>query len=546
FDGDGIVVTNLGATTDEAHSVNVQPDGKIVLAGNTSAPGNMDVAIIRYNADGSPDAQFGVGGVVKTDVANERSAAEAVAITADNKITVAGYSYDRMRIPHFTVVRLNESGSFDASFGSGDRVVTEIGAGRSHARAIAIQPDGKTVAAGYSVNAADRYFFTVVRYNVNGSLDTAFDGDGIITTDVAAGNHLAVSVLIQPDGKIAVAGIYKYNSGESAFLVVRYNADGSLDTTFDGDGIAFKKIGSNNNVVNAAALDLNGNIVLGGYSYNNGQADFTLLRFSPNGSVDTSFGNNGVVVTPVETQGSNLYSLAVQSDNKIVAGGVYLLNFSGDTGFALTRYNADGSPDASFDGDGIVTSNFGPGEDNIYSIRLQPDGKIIAAGIHYGATTGGNNFAVARYNPNGSPDPAWGTNGVVFADFNSGLETLNAVAIDRFGRVVAVGESNWLMAAARFKGDVEVTVTASISGRVVNTSGRGIANARITLSDSTGVVRIARTNPFGYYRFTGLAAGREYFLSVGSKQIYTFAPSVLRINLFEDYAQADFIGAFEP
>jgi len=412
------------------------------------------------------------------------------------------------------------------------------------ALALAIQPDGKSVAVGNSVNSSDRYFITVVRYNVNGSLDTSFSGDGIAIIELDGESHGATGIVIQPDRKIVVGGMYRQGHPSfSAFLAARFNTDGSLDSTFDGDGIAVNRVGTDQNVVNSVALDSNGNIVLAGVSYNNNRFIWTLLRLSPNGSVDTGFGNNGRVFTPVGTSQSSANSLAIQSDNKIIAGGDYSLTTSGDRGFVLTRYNFDGSLDTSFDGDGIVTSDFGTREDIIRSIGLQPDGKIIAGGVHSGVTSAGYDFAVARYNSNGSLDAGWGTGGIVFTDFNNTLDELSALALDRFGRVVAVGEVSTLIGIARYKGDVEATVTATISGRVVNMSGSGIANARITLSNSQGEIRTVRSNPFGYYRFVGIPVGGNYSLNINSKQIYTFAPSTLTINLFEDYTQANFTGS---
>lgn len=542
FDGDGIATTHLGSINDEAYSVVLQPDEKIVVSGKTSASGNYDLAVVRYNSDGSLDATFGGGGVVITDGSAGSGWANAygVAIHTDNKITVAGSSFDPMNVQHFTVLRFNESGSFDTSFGDGGKVVTRINARSSVAYALAVQPDGKTVAVGNSGNNSDRATFTVARYNVNGSLDASFDGDGIRTVEIEGQyHHRATCVVIQPDGKIVAGGEYRYDEGSfSAFLAVRLNADGSLDSTFDGDGIAINRIGSsNNNEVNSLVLDSEGNIVLGGQAYN-----LALLGLKPNGSINNTFGNNGVVSTPIGFFNSSTNSLAIQSDNKIVAGGTYLISFSGDTGSALTRYNFDGSLDTSFDGDGIVTSNFGTSEDSITSIRLQPDGKIIAGGYSY-SQNGGNNFAVARYNSNGLLDAGWGNGGVVFTDFGGTIDEIRGIALDRFGRVVAVGRSNFLIGMARYKGDVEPIITATISGRVVTASGRGIPNARITLSNSQGEIRTVMTNPFGYYRFVGIPVGGGYSLNINSKQIYTFAPSTLTINLFEDYAQANFTGS---
>jgi uncharacterized delta-60 repeat protein len=416
-------------------------------------------------------------------------------------------------------------GEIDTTFAGVGKLKIGFGFGYDYGRAGVRQPDGKIIVAGET-----NYQALIARYNPDGSLDTTFDGDGIFLNSFGFGIELH-SIALQPDGKLIIAGAANVD-----FFAARLNSNGSIDTSFGNNGIVKTNIISYDYAY-SVALQADGKIVLAGVANYLQSPRVGLVRYNPNGAPDTSFGNDGIVVTSVGLGGCRSYAAAIQPDGKIVA---IVETSIGD--FKVVRYLPNGSPDPSFDGDGIVTSDFGTREDIIRSIRLQPDGKIVAAGNHSTVMATGDDFAVARYNPNGSPDAEWGTGGIVFTDFNNTLDKLNAIALDRFGRVVAVGESNELIGMARYKSDVEAAVTALIGGRVVNASGRGIPNARITLSNSQGAIRTVATNPFGYYRFVGIPVGGDYFLTVKSKQIYTFAPSELTINLFEDYTQANFTG----
>ncbi|MCX7401454.1 MAG: DUF4347 domain-containing protein, partial [Planctomycetales bacterium] len=249
FSGDGIVTTDFGTSNDFGYSVTLQPDGKIVVAGLISNGSNTDFALTRYNADGSLDTSFGTGGIVTTDLGAYDDYATSVTLQSDGKIVVAGYSdtlqsdgkivvagYSDTGYGYgevFALTRYNADGSLDTSFGDGYGIVTtNVGADIDVAYSVTLQPDGKIVVAGASFNGSN-YEFTLTRYNANGSLDTSFGGgDGIIiTTDVGAGSDEARSVTLQSDGKIVVAG-NSWNGSNNDFALVRYNADGSLDTSF--------------------------------------------------------------------------------------------------------------------------------------------------------------------------------------------------------------------------------------------------------------------------------------------------------------------------
>lgn len=248
-----------------------------------------------------------------------------------------------------------------------------------------------------------------------GDLDPAFGGgDGMVTTDLG-GSEAAADMVVQPDGKIVAVG------GDATdffgnFAAVRYNADGSPDPTFGDGGKVSTDIAGGSDTANGVALQADGKIVVVGTSENleGGVAWFTVVRYNPDGSLDTTFDGDGKEVTDFGGGGADQGSdVAVQADGKIVAGG-------GVGGvFALARYNAlDGSLDTAFGGDGKVFTDFGGLQEGstAYGLALQADGKVIAAGD----TTEGlvRDFALARYNSDGSADtssaatagrpPIWG------------------------------------------------------------------------------------------------------------------------------------------
>ncbi len=287
------------------------------------------------------------------------------------------------------------AGNLDPSFDGDGIVATGIssspGSSNEYAWAVAIQSDGKIVAAGYANNGSNDDF-ALARYNTNGSLDATFGSGGKITTPILSSHDIAQAVAIQSDGKIVAAG-RAYNGSNDDFALARYNSDGSLDTSFDSDGKVTTAIGVLSDGAYAIAIQSDGKIVVAGYANNGSNDDFALARYNTNGSLDATFGSGGKVTTPILSSTDQAYAVASQSDGKIVvAGRAY--NGSNDD-FALARYNSNGSLDTSFDTDGKLSTVIGNGNDYVRAMRLQSDGKIVVAGY---ANTGTNDdFTLARY-----------------------------------------------------------------------------------------------------------------------------------------------------
>ena len=235
-----------------------------------------------------------------------------------------------------------EAGDLDPSFSRDGRVLTDIG-GDDKATAIAIQPDGNIVVAGFSSPPGGTRRFALVRYEPNGDRDPAFGSDGIVTTrfgDESAAQALA----IQPDGRIVVAGIASHPERGWDFALARYNPNGSLDTTFSGDGRLTTDFDGGTDAAHALALQPDGRIVLGGES----EGDFAAARYEPGGQLDSSFGGDGLVRTDFAGGSDVAYALALQPDGKLVLAG----SATQSSGYfdwvpAVARYEADGDLDPS-------------------------------------------------------------------------------------------------------------------------------------------------------------------------------------------------------
>jgi uncharacterized delta-60 repeat protein len=394
---------------------------------------------------GSLDTTFGTAGtgIVTTPIGSGDDVAHALGIQSDGKIVVAGSSYNSNSSKNdFALARYNTDGSLDTGFGTVGIVTTSIGSINDAANALGIQSDGKIVAAGSSYNGS-KYDFALVRYNANGTLDTGFGTGGIVTTSIGSNNDYANALGIQSDGRIVVAGrSFNTSSNKYDFALVRYNANGTLDTTFGTGGIVTTSIGSGSIYDYAYALGIqpsDGRIVVAGYSYNGSKYNFALVRYNANGTLDTTFGTGGIVTTSIGSSDDAAHALGIQSDGKIVVAGS---SYGSKYNFALVRYNANGTLDTTFGtaGTGIVTTPIGSDWDYAYALGIQPsDGKIVAAGS---SNSGSNyDFALVRYNTDGSLDTGFGTGGIVTTPIGSSDDYALALGIQSDGRIVAAGYS---------------------------------------------------------------------------------------------------------
>ena len=386
FGGTGKVATALSSS---GHSYGtataIQSDGKILAAGYAYFGNDVDFAVSRYNADGSLDLTFDQDGMVTTDIGDVSDFCYSIAIQNDGKIVVTGSTANFTQI---AVVRYNSDGSLDNTYDFDGIKILSLAANFAQGYAIATQPDGKVLIAAQSfVNA--NVDFLIIRLNDNGSLDQTFDSDGLALVDLA-GDDLAYAMSLQADGKIVVAG-----SSSTDFSAIRLNTDGSLDTTFDTDGKVQTNVSIGEDIATSLTIQSDGKIILAGFTNIAGNVH-VMVRYNTDGSLDTTFDSDGIVLT------SNvclINGVKTQADGKIVAVGTIAVGPSMD--FVVARYNSNGTLDPTFDTDGFVTTDLGFGTDDFaYATSIQTNGKIVVVG--HGNNAGYNNFMVVRYHPDNS------------------------------------------------------------------------------------------------------------------------------------------------
>ena len=396
-----------------------------------------------WSTPGDLDLSFDFDGIVVTDLQNGTTdTAEAVAVQPDGKILVAGTS----GTVNFALARYLATGSLDNGFGNSGVTITPMPGLGGMAYSMALQPDGKILLSGIG----DGGKFALVRYLDDGSLDTGFDTDGIVTTTIGVGQATANAMALQSDGKIVLAGQTDIGGGALDFAVARFNEDGSLDTSFGSGGkVTTALVTSVQDYAFAVAVQPDGKIVVAGHT----NSDFGVVRYNADGSLDTGFGVNGIVVTAVGAIDAYAYAIALQPDGKIVVAGNAKVNVSA-RGLAVVRYNADGSLDTSFDGDGIViTSLTGFGHEGAETVIVQPDGKIVIAGEYVSSQSPNDlDLAVLRYNSNGGLDTSFSTNGIATLDLGSLSDFGNGLAVQPDGKILVTGSDTADFVLLRYDG----------------------------------------------------------------------------------------------
>ena len=397
FGNGGKVLTDLFGTSDAAGDCALQSDGKIVLVGFSFVGGRTNMALVRYNVDGSLDDTFGEGGKVTTDFFDWYDDAAAVAIQPDNKIVVGGGAARQNQESDFALARYTADGSLDSSFGIGGIVTTEFLGLQDRINDIAIQPDGKILAAGTSF--VDSFFtsrITLARYNADGSLDVGFGSDGkVISFSLGLGGEGGNALALRQDGRILVAG-YVFSDVFTGynFALRCFNSDGSVSVNFGFGGSVTTDFMNEADVASTIAIQSDGRIVVGGFATAEPPTlNFGLARYNENGSSDLTYGVGGKVLTVSDTN-EVVASIALQHDGKLIAAGS-TFNSVSRIDFCITRYGIDGALDTTFGNQGRIITDFAGDTDAPTSVLIQPDGKIIASGSARVDEVG--DFALARY-----------------------------------------------------------------------------------------------------------------------------------------------------
>ncbi len=395
---------------------------------------NVNVSCTTLAPVGSLDPTFGAAGKVTSTTLG---AAEQIELQSDGKIVALLGTVLRRFLP---------DGSPDSSFGVGGSVTVSFGSGGStRVNSITVQPDGKILATGGIKRTAVDDDFAVARYTADGAIDSGFGVGGIAVIANPDNFEQATQALVQSDGRIVVAGNWDVpppgQRNFNDFAVVRLTADGSLDPTFGTKGLTTVNIGGRADILKAAALQSDGRIVVTGRVAENGGAnpDIGLARFNPDGTLDTSFGTNGIVRRDLSGVGEwdEPYDIVVQADGRIVMALQSKFDSTVPYPFSLARFEVNGTLDTTFGTQGIASTAIGSGNALARALSLQADGKLVVAGQVGSATV--NDFGIVRYLTNGALDTSFDGDGILLIDFFAANDSAADVAIQSDGKIVVAG-----------------------------------------------------------------------------------------------------------
>jgi uncharacterized delta-60 repeat protein len=397
-------------------------------------------------APGGLDPSFGSGGMVRLLEGKEGDGyADAVAVQPDGKIVVAGYEKNNA-----FVLRLLPNGELDPAFGAGGKTTTVIPTGFSGFRAVTLQPDGRIVAVGEAKGAVTGDFL-IARFNSDGSPDGSFGGgDGVELVPVGALSDQADAVAIGPEGKIAATGLADLTGSNEALAVVVLKANGEPDPSFGGDGSVTKETAENYDKGVAIAMFGDGGILVADNNAAGGGAGFVLMKLLADGEYDPGFGGgDGIVFTELPVEGAEgisagrINDFAVQPDGRIVAAG-YGLDYVGTpptyrTKVAAIRYTPEGDLDPSFASGGIFTHRV-ENEGQAETMELGEKGRVLLAGYYEDPVSKMNSAWVGRLDANGALDPSFGAGGLVLRSDTAPFgEGVEGSAIDPEDRLVTIG-----------------------------------------------------------------------------------------------------------
>jgi len=475
-------------------------------------------------------------------------------------------------------------GDPDATFGTGGVVTTDFlvewlpnvfVSAFDGATAVALQADGKIVAAGFTSDAGFNFVLGLVRYNPDGTLDAGFGSGGKVPASFFRLEFLPeernlVDVAIQTDGRIVVVGTFQQTPGSPReFGIARFDPDGTLDGTFGGGaGWVTTAVGGSDSGATSVAIQPDGRIVVGGWVTGGaGYSDFALVRYNSDGTLDTAGFGAGTGMVTADFSGFNDFAngVALQSDGKIVAAGGAAPDGTFRRDFAVARFNADGTLDtAGFGGaTGKVTTDMtGTSDwDLARAVAIQSDGKIVVAGgaVIYNAVCGCTHFAIARYDAGGVLDPGFGTGGKVLDDFVGGGDLANDVAIQADGRIVAAGlvqqpadiEQLVDFGVARYNVDGTPDATFGNAGKVVTDFQAYDVGSGVVLQPDCGIVVAGYTidwasfdSNFALARYDGGCAApvAKCPLSQGYWKNHAASWPVVSLSLGdESYSQAELL-----
>ncbi len=421
----------------------------------------------QQNHDGDLDLTFGSGGTVLSQlIGNSSEYITKVVIQNDGKIIAIGNGREDYPSDNFYnfIMRYNSDGTLDNSFSSDGIIQSEPSLISITLNDAIIDVNGKILVLGNGGSGSWKLF----RYNNDGSLDTSFDNDGILEifppSSVVVSGGTPLSLALNANGKIVIAGnvLNLNDNGNQDTIILQLNTDGSFDNTFGTGGFSTMDFSGSYDYANDVAIQADGKIVVVGQG---ATGKVQIVRYNSNGTLDASFGANGklAVENGIFANGANV---AIQADGKIVIGGQGSIGDYSKLG--IIRLNIDGTLDSTFDGDGKVTISLGAQYDyveNSHTMALQADGKILLAGrsdLDY------SKMYIVRLLSNGSADTGFGITGISSISFNEGLHQPAALALQPDGSIILAGTASPMAVIARFTGSSGPVSTGSTYLLTVN------------------------------------------------------------------------------
>jgi uncharacterized delta-60 repeat protein len=499
FDDNGVAVSQV---CEDGAKLLIQPNGRIVSAGNRDRSRNdgdsVDgLCVQRFTANGSVDLTFNPEVPDGTAILDLLAIA-AVAELPSGKILIGGWrELSGTGTYEAVLMRLNQNGTFDSSFMDDGEYTPPVTSGHSRFLDIDILADGGFIASGEGGSLGAM----LVRFTPTGIPDTSFSSDGAAFS-TSASRYNAVTV--RPDGKVIGCG--STGSGTRSGRIGRFSATGGFETSVVN---TFATVSGSSEILDCQSL-IDNRVIVVGYG-SDGTSEYATISRHGDLAIDTAFGNSGIALAASSPKiDERSTGLALQSSGKILVSTTALDN-DGSRNFGVFRANSDGTPDdqlASFGNGGLASIGFGFGiNDDATALLLEPGGAMIVGGTTNSSPT--SSFALAKLNSDGALRLGWGTLGRTSTNFAGSFASLRSLALTADGNVLAVGEiSNGTAAIAKYQNVLVPTAAkVTVSGRVVDPSGRAIARAVIVLTDHAGTERYAITNTFGYFRFSDVAVG---------------------------------------
>ncbi|MBK9176445.1 MAG: T9SS type A sorting domain-containing protein [Flavobacteriales bacterium] len=487
FGTNGIVTADIGPAYDRGFAITLQADGRILVAGSSHVSSTARGMVARFLANGALDTSFHADGVV--NVTTWMNEARAIDIGPDGRIYLTGNAWWGLS-PHTITACILPNGNADPDFGwYAGIVIISFGLGTDMGRAVAALPDGKVLVAGYARNdISSTPEVAIHRLGINGYIDPSFGTSGRRTVAAGARMDIAFAVSVQPDQRILLAGSSVGPDGES-MAFVRHQGNGSLDLSFGSSGRLLVPIGENS-AVRAVATRPNGRIVAAGHTGNAGSRDLALVQLLSTGIIDPDFGLNGTVVQSFGAGDDEVQAMHLAADGSVLIVGS--TDDGSGTDLLVARYDATGALDTDFGQGGWSTFDLG-GDERASAIRVLSDGRIMLAGDR--STIAGSDIVVARLLAGGSLDPSFGSGGVSVIDLGAVPCSANAIIMDVSGRTIVTGgaeiDGSSQVLVARLEPDGNPDATFSGDGWTTVDAGPGDDVGRAVLVRTDGVILVA-------------------------------------------------------